>query len=354
MGISRIGLVVLLVGSLALASVPVGGATSATPQIEGVDSDAVVMRVGIQPNGTATWSLSYRVRLDDQNATDAFESLAADIEANETAFTDPFGDGMTRTAASAENATGREMAIRDVSIETTRESLPKEYGVVTYRFTWTGFAAVDGETLRAGDAIGGLFLDSETTLVLTWPDTYRLSGPASPEPTQQKATAVTWTGPLEFGSDEPSVTMAPATETTSGSATTSVGGGDGGGISTTALLGGLVALLVGVAGVGWYLRGSGDGGAVPSPDAESGAADEETTDDEPAEPPSELLSNEERVLKLLEDRGGRMKQQEVAAALDWTDAKTSQVISGLREDDELETFRLGRENVVTLPEEDPR
>ena len=45
-----------------------------------------------------------------------------------------------------------------------------------------------------------------------------------------------------------------------------------------------------------------------------------------------------------------MKQQEVAEALEWTDAKTSQVVGDLRDAGDLESFRLGRENVLTLPD----
>ena len=71
-------------------------------------------------------------------------------------------------------------------------------------------------------------------------------------------------------------------------------------------------------------------------------------------PDEELLSNEEQVLELIESEGGRMKQKAVAERLGWTDAKTSQVTKKLRENDELEGFRLGRENVLSLPGDDPR
>ena len=67
--------------------------------------------------------------------------------------------------------------------------------------------------------------------------------------------------------------------------------------------------------------------------------------------PEALLSSEERVLRLLEDNGGRMKQQQVVQELDWTDAKTSQVVGTLRDDGEIEVFRIGRENVLALPGE---
>jgi uncharacterized membrane protein len=78
--------------------------------------------------------------------------------------------------------------------------------------------------------------------------------------------------------------------------------------------------------------------------AAAGAADDE--------PPSELLSNEERVEQFLESQGGRAKQQAVVEALGWTEAKTSQVVKQMREDDRLDSFRIGRENVLKLPDAD--
>jgi uncharacterized membrane protein len=65
----------------------------------------------------------------------------------------------------------------------------------------------------------------------------------------------------------------------------------------------------------------------------------------------ELLSNEERVERLLERNGGRVKQQEIVSGLEWTEAKTSQVVNAMHEDGRIEKFRIGRENVVKLPEE---
>lgn len=63
------------------------------------------------------------------------------------------------------------------------------------------------------------------------------------------------------------------------------------------------------------------------------------------------MSSEERVLALVEANGGRLKQGTVAEQLDWTDARTSQVVRQLRDDGKLETFRTGRENVLALPDE---
>jgi len=66
----------------------------------------------------------------------------------------------------------------------------------------------------------------------------------------------------------------------------------------------------------------------------------------------DLLSNEERVLQFVREQGGRVKQQEIVEAFDWTEARTSQIVRDLRDDGTLEGFRLGRENVLKLPDED--
>jgi hypothetical protein len=88
-------------------------------------------------------------------------------------------------------------------------------------------------------------------------------------------------------------------------------------------------------------------------DGEVDADGEDDAEGEPAPPiDDDLLSNEEQVLRLVEANGGRMKQKQVAEELDWTAAKTSQVVTGLRDEGDLDGFRLGRENVLSLPEYD--
>ncbi|WP_436925549.1 helix-turn-helix transcriptional regulator [Halosimplex amylolyticum] len=336
-------------GAIANAQAPPGFQSA-------VDPDAVVLRAAVRDDGTAAWTVAFRVRLDDENATAAFESVQDDVEANETAFTEQFATGMKRTVASAEDRTGREMALENVTVTASKERLPQEYGVLTYRFTWTNFAAADGDRLRIGDSLSGFFLDSESSLVLAWPTGYERQS-VTPDPDATGNGSVTWRGPAEFGPNEPRVVVAP---------------GGGSGLPTT-LLAGIAVLVVAVAGAGWLYRSRGGGtdapgesGAATESAAEGaatrGAADDDATGPVDADgtggaaqvddgPPEELLSNEERVIRLLEDNGGRIKQQQIAGEFDWTDAKTSQVVGSLRDEDAVETFRIGRENVVALPEE---
>ncbi|WP_246984880.1 DUF7345 domain-containing protein [Halorientalis marina] len=318
-----------------------------------VDPDTVLLRADVAANGTAHWRIEYLVRLDDRNTTDAFESVAADIREDPTPFTDRFTDRMRRTVRAAENATGREMAVEAVTVETERQDLGAEYGVVRYEFTWTNFAAANETTLRIGDALGGFFLDGETQLTVAWPEGYN-TVTVDPPADEQAATEVVWQGRRSFSAAGPRVavsTTAPATATTDGP-----GGPDDGTAedSSSFLLVGLAVVVVAVLGGAVVLaRRRDEDESMPAAgagsDGEDGSGDGDAAGDSP---PEELLSNEERVLELLEERGGRIKQQEIAGELDWTDAKTSQVVTGLREDDAVEVFRLGRENVVSLPDED--
>lgn len=317
-----------------------------------IDTDAVVMRADVDSDGSASWSVSYRVRLDDENTTAAFESIQQDIQQNPENFTSTFGARMRDTASTAENATGREMSVRNVTVSAETTQLPQEYGVITYRFEWTGFAAAEGDAIRIGDALEGFFLDSETRLIVSWPEEYERQQ-VEPSPSKTGDAEVTWTGPLDFGSGEPRVVVSKAT-------------GPLGDLSLPLLVG--VVVLVAVAGAGflWWRRSagapepvedvvsSGSAAAEPADSDRTGSAEtvDEQAQEQIQEPPDELLSNEERVMKLVRERGGRLKQQEIVETLDWTEAKTSQVVRELRDDGQLEGFRLGRENVLRLPEED--
>lgn len=347
-----------------------------------IDADDVLMEAAVEADGDAVWTIEYRTRLDTEDEADAFEELREDVEADPEAYTDRFRERMETTVDASAEATGREMSVSDVSVTAERRDLPREYGVLSYEFRWSGFAAADGSRVTAGDALEGLFLDDETAFVVSWPETHRLVD-AIPSPTETRDRSVVWAGPIDFTGEEPRVTV---------DSDAADGGGDGtgdGANGSTGLPGspwivavGFGALLVALAiAVSAYrrresrpdesgTRASGaaaggassgansststdpsgtDDGSVAGPDA-----DEDTNDDDGASAAvdAELLSNEEQVLRLIEEHGGRMKQAEVADELDWTAAKTSQVVTGLRDDGDLEGFRLGRENVLSLPDTD--
>ncbi|WP_136717114.1 helix-turn-helix transcriptional regulator [Halorientalis salina] len=354
-------LALVLLGTASL--VAVGGATAETPthrsgalpdDITGtqtaVDPDRVLLRADVRADGTADWTIEYRVLLDDRNTTDAFESVAADIRNDSAPFTARFTDRMGGTVGTAANATGREMALRNVSVETERQNLGQSYGIVRYRFTWEGFATANETHVEAGDALAGFYLDGESQLRIDWPEEYRAVS-VSPNASERLDRGVVWEGRRDFGSEGPRVVATSESATDTGS---TIAGTTLAGVAVVALVLGVGGYLlarrkglVGQSGTDGTETAAGDAGAAAG--ASDDVADRDEGDDGP---PEELLSNEEQVLRLLESEGGRVKQQQVAAQLDWTDAKTSQVVSKLREEEEIEVFRIGRENVLSHPDDD--
>ncbi|MFT4884840.1 MAG: putative membrane protein [Natronomonas sp.] len=347
---------VVLVGAVAGTGVTTGstaGSSSAPALQEDINPDDVLMEVAVEEDGDAAWRIEYRMELDTDEDEQAFEDLQSDIESEPGPYVERFHNRMNATADSAANATGREMAITNVTVSATREELPQERGVVAYTFRWSNFAATDGDRLVVGDAIDGLFLDENTSLLVSWPDEYALVD-ASPSPTDTRDNAVSYDGPTNFGAGEPRIELAPE-----GAAESS----DGRPVSPLVAA---IVVVLGLLAIGAVLVarrregpliGSGEtgeetppGGESPEAATEPDAADAGAQATTPPDP--DLLSNEEQVLQLIEQRGGRMKQQAVAEELDWTDAKTSQVTKRLREEGDLEGFRLGRENVLALPDED--
>ena len=334
----------LVVGATLLSGVA-AGTVGTTNQVGDMESDLVIIEATVTADGTATLEIQHAIELSDGNDTAAFEELAADIEANESRYLDRFGGRMNDTVAAAERATGREMAVTDFAVRTNTTSLGAEYGLVTYSASWINFAVVDEDRLRIGDALAGLFIDGDTRFVLSWPADYQVAS-VTPGPTDQSATQVVWEGPREFEADQPSVVVTPD-ETTETETTTAAG------LTTETppasgppwLLLGLI-LLVLVAGITWYWRETRAETPATSTDTitEKTAGPSETADG----PPEALLSNEERVAQYLDSVGGRAKQQEIVDALDWTEAKTSQVLSEMESTGAVEKFRIGRENVVKL------
>lgn len=343
------GTTVALVALVLCAGVAASASSQQTPVP--IDPDSTVLRATVAENGTAHWRIEYRLRLDDENATEAFETLRRDIEENTSAYRERFAERMRRTVADAENATGRDMAVRNVTVETGRQQLPQEYGVVTYRFAWVGFAAVDDDRIRAGDALAGLFLDDGTALVLAWPDGYHPTDVA-PQPDSRGDRAVVWTGPTDFGPDEPRLVVV-ANATGPGDGANGADDPPPGSVLPSPLplpaLAAAALLAVALGGALLVYRARDGGRSLSSADGSTDGTGEATG---AANVPSpELMSSEERVLALLESHGGRMKQRTVTEELGWTDARTSQVVRQLREDGKLETFRKGRENVLALPDE---
>lgn len=80
-----------------------------------------------------------------------------------------------------------------------------------------------------------------------------------------------------------------------------------------------------------------------------GTADDSLDDDRRPE----VLTNRERVIRILDLNGGRVWQADIVDRTGWSKAKVSRVLSKMEADGAITRFRNGREKVVCLVEAEP-
>jgi hypothetical protein len=318
---SHAGLVVLCLALLACSlAVPTAG-TPRSPFTgqEQPEADNTVTRIQLFENGSARWTVRIRTRLATGEDVEEYEAFQSRFRNNTSRFLDPFSRRIGNVVAAGNEATGREMRATDFTASTSIQEVPRRWGIVTYEFTWTNFAASDGTALAAGDVFqGGIYLAANDTLALAAPPGHEVPA-VSPEPDDRENGTVSWEGERSFTDEHPQVRFGPATDGTTD-------------LPTAPVLGLVVAMLaavLGVAGVVWYRR------------REDGSGE-----------PATIRTDADRVRETLAEHGGRMHQSDLVEELDWSASKTSRVLSDMDDEGTVEKLRIGRENIVRLPPEE--
>jgi len=350
---------VLLAGALAVAGAAQSGfgpTGDSEPEQQTLPSaDNVVIEIQLDEDGSAEWRQEHRIDLG-QTEESSFGEIRRQIERNPAAFLDRtnYTQRVKTFATVAQEQTGREMVIENVSVEAFREPVGEFDGVITYQFTWHGFADVadDGTTMRAGRAFLPQMIPDSTTLIMNWPSGVT-PAEVAPGPDERRDGAALWSGPEQFAADEPRVVLESESELFGVVPWPDVGSNDQflalitvGGAVVTISLGG----IVGVATIVRYRRGSDAETTSEGAQTAGGAGTATSATEGTPDPDDELLSNEERVLALLETQNGRVKQQRLVEEFGWSETKTSEVVGELKDAGEIDVYRLGRENVLTLPE----
>jgi hypothetical protein len=276
------------------------------------------------------------------------------------------------------------MAARDFRRDAGVSELGNE-GIVEMSFHWVGFAPVAGDRVVVSDVFeGGLYIRADQRLVFT-------RGPgvvfeeASPSPDSiagdslADSDSVTWRGERTFADERPRVVLAPpsagtatagpgsptGTSTADGQTATTPGAAGGGDLGMVPLVALAAVVLLGVGAAVAYRSGAlggdrGAGGAAATgtddggdgPDAGEAAtggatAAGEESDPGPAVTDAELLSDEERVMRLLDENGGRMKQVNIVDETDWSKSKVSMLLSEMEDAGRISKLRVGRENIIS-------
>ncbi|QOS10454.1 putative transmembrane glycoprotein / HTH domain protein [Haloferax gibbonsii] len=339
------------------APAALGRAPLVTQQTSLERSPRTEISIRVRDDRSADWRIEMRYELETRNETAAFEEFAQEYEQG-TTDVGPDAAFFQRVSQTAAEQTGRSMTVQNA---TTTGYVENGTGVLVLRFTWTNFAEQTDEGLRVGDAFsagGGetwvTSLQSNQNLTIQTPPGYAVSDTDIP----LENNAVVAEGPRTF-------------ESTEQLSVSYVSTGSDGAIPWTLVGGGAIVFLVLVAGVVLFTRRRpGDADAVepsastptrrqeptPEPSDELGTDGEVDDDGEAGEAPDDvdldLLSDEERVELLLERSGGRMKQANIVKETGWSDAKVSQLLSAMADEGRVEKLRLGRENLISLPDED--
>ncbi|MFC7057486.1 helix-turn-helix transcriptional regulator [Halovenus salina] len=325
--------------------------------------------VELQTDGSARWQVTERFNLSTQRQRQTFDDLATEFESGSLDGRDLGFEAFERASELLDAEIDRDIAIVD---PIRSSSVDNATGKLTLSFTWENFARVEDSKLYLDDVFEtdiGLWIDR-----LSPSQSLRIEAPeglgfddAGSVPEEG---ALRWDGPTSFSSEtlqaviglgsngpEPTPTITPAsTPTPDGTDPATPGGGNGFSLGQF----GMVLVAFGVVGV--LLAG---GMMAVGPErvretvAELGTNEttEETTEDPVETAPDkdvdpELLSDEERVERLLEQNGGRMKQATIVKETGWSNAKVSQLLSSMEADDRIDKLRIGRENLISFPDED--
>ncbi|MCU4717844.1 DUF7345 domain-containing protein [Halapricum hydrolyticum] len=362
-------------------------------------------RIDVQSDGDARWTINRTFRFENDSHREGFEAVAERfIEGEYSGQTVAAFEGASELVA---ETTGRQMDISDVSRDTRTGT---DGGALLLSFTWTNFSHEESGRIHVDDAFQTEprwfpGLSEQETLIITRPPSYQFYSASTNVQNRQ----LRWEGPHTFGPNRPyavfdPISTAPPT-TEPGNATTPLAERTDG---LVGLLVGVIALLSILVVLGYAARvgklpgqqptaGSSSSASAaagtsrtdataPTDESEIGdrasavegereatsegseetaesgreamvageqAATEGEETDEQDEIDEELLSDEERVERLLTENGGRMKQARIVEETGWSSAKVSQLLSSMAEEGLVEKLRIGRENLISFPDEEP-
>jgi hypothetical protein len=374
---------VLLLGS---GAAPLAMSQSADESV-GVQTpdrfDRTTFQVTLYQNGSVEWAIIHRTPLENDTDQQQFEEFAEAFEQTEQPLYQNFVEQSTLLTQYGTNVTGRNMSATNYKRSASVDPL-QNTGTVRMSFRWHNFAVVEGDSVVVSDVFdGGFYIGSSQSFVFergpelafidVQPEPHSQSTPDSLENSE----SVTWNGEQSFNDRRPYVELQP--RKTGQSASTeqrTTAGGDtpseaAGGPSWTLPAAVIVVIIVAGGATAWRSGALGqvlgtddDEPPAGSPSAATDTEQSSTappsdtaaatdTPDEPAVPDEEMLTDSDRVRKLLEENGGRMKQVDIVDSTDWSKSKVSMLLSDMEDDGDISKLRVGRENIISLAGQEP-
>ena len=266
-------------------------------------------KVQIRSDGSADWTI---MQFSNANATvdswDMFQQKVFDL------------------VDVASTLTHRSMSVdvTSLQIDTTVISDSK---TTEYSFTWQNFTIIRGNELVLGDVfqVNDFFkhLYGEASFQLNYPSVFNVKS-VSPAPYLQQDSELLWSRTQDLTSNAVNIVLVDVSQTVPSN-------------SNWQLYSVVIALFA--AGIllvlsGFYLNRRRKNNNIATA----------------LEGVSPLVSEEEKVLRLLKSSGGSMRQSQITEQCRFSKAKTSQLLSLLEKRGNITRYKSGRDKIVTLKE----
>jgi len=249
--------------------------------------------------------------------------------ANETVETwDVFQQKVFDLVDSAAIVTHREMAVDDNTLQ-INTTVSSESKTTEYSFVWQNFSIVQGNTLSFGDVfqVNNFFnqLYGDAALQLTYPSDFSVKS-VSPAPyeRQDSEDMFKWSRTQDLVANKVSVVLASNNQEGNGP------------INDWQQFGVIIAVLavgISLSLFGYYKFKQRNNNSTLATLIES-----------------PLVSEEDKVLKLLKSSGGKMRQSAITEQCRFSKAKTSQLLAALEKSGNITRYKSGRDKIVTLKE----
>jgi len=267
--------------------------------------------VQIMNDGSAVWMITY---ISSANATaDTF---------------DVFHQKIFDLVESAASITNREMAVDETSLQ-INTTISLESKTTEYTFVWQNFSIVQGSQVSIGDVFqvntffGRLYGDA--ALQLTYPSEFAVKK-VSPPPheRQDSANMMKWSRTQDLMTNTVNIVLTSDSQT---------GNGTSNGWQFYGITAAVIAVGVTLSLVGFFRFKSRKNNPAPSGPKES-----------------PIMSQEDKILKILKAFGGNMRQSEITEQSRFSKAKTSQLLATLEKKGSITRYKSGRDKIVKLKE----
>jgi uncharacterized membrane protein len=267
--------------------------------------------VQIKSDGSAVWNITQ------------FSNVNATVETF-----DIFQQKIFDLVDSAASITHREMTVDENSLQ-INTTISSESKTTEYTFVWQNFSIVRASQVSFGDVfqVNNFFgqLYDDAALQLNYPPEFTVKS-VSPVPyeRQDSADMMMWSRTQDLVTNRVSIVLTSDSQT---------GNGTSNGWQFYAIVVAVIVVGAFLSLVGFFML-----------KRRKNNASSATTIESP------IMSEEDKVLKLLKSFGGSMRQSEITEQSRFSKAKTSQLLAALEKSGSITRYKNGRDKIVTLKE----